>query len=434
MDFKKVSEQGGFVHSNPNYNPKSKKYTGPAFFVNNNPAGASNTGEALANVFSQPGRQGLNLDYLGNPEKYAEYDVTVSPVDANLENELAEAQSNWEKAFNALSQTLISEVGIGTVKAFSDIADGVINGIGSAFFNSKNNYTNPVSKTLEEWKETFDNEVAPIYLQDNVNIFNGGFSNFGWWMKNILSIASSLTLRIPGKAISTGAAKLLGMATKGRATAKAMKGLRKLTGIEALTSSQNINKVKQAENLIGTALLMRTAENYQEARGTYQDIKDEVTNKFNSMSPEEYSEWINNHKDYISKNNLDTTNKEAIADRIASDGANETFKDDFANIIFDVIQLWSLRDASKIFRKVKSTKVMADHRASIEALGKSSDKLAEAAEKATKFSRFGNTVSDIARGTGKAVLGESTEGIEEAIIYIAQQEGMTVGKTILDDL
>ena len=108
----------------------------------------------------------------------------------HLENDLARAQSNWTKAFNALSQTLISEVGIGTVKAFSDIADGVVNGIGSAFFNSKNNYTNPVSQVLEEWKETFDNEVAPIYLQDNVNIFNGGFGNFGWWMKNIPRMVS----------------------------------------------------------------------------------------------------------------------------------------------------------------------------------------------------------------------------------------------------
>lgn len=374
-----------------------------------------------------------SLNRIGNIEALQNYGITPNFVD-NVNDQLAESQSNWSKLFNALSRTIVSEIGLGTVKAFSDIADGVVNGIGSAFRNASNDYTNPVSKTLEEWKEKFDNDVAPIYTEEGVNIFNGGFSNFGWWMENIPSIASSITLLIPGKAVSTGVAKGLRMATKGRATAKAMKSLRKATGVESLTSSQTINAVKQAENLVGTALVMRTAENYQEARGTYKDMKDETINKLNSMTPEQYTEWINNHKDYLEKNNINPTDKESIADRIASDAANETFKFDFWNTTFDVIQLWALRDASKIFRKVKSTKVMEDHRASIEALGKTSEELAEAATKSTKFSRLGNTVSDIVRGTGKATLSESTEGIEEAINFIAQQEGMTVGKSVLEDL
>ena len=435
MNIGKILDAGGYVHENPEYNPKTKKgKLQPQYLVTADPNGAINQGSALAGIMSQPGRQGMNLDYLGSSEKYADYDVTISPVDANLENELADAQSNWSKAFNMLAQTVVSEVGIGTVKAFSDVADGVVNGINAAFFNGKNDYTNPVSQTLEQWKESFDNEVAPIYTQEGVDIFNGGLANFGWWMKNMPSIASSITLLLPGRALTAGASKLLGMATKGRATAKALRGLRKLTGIESLTSAQTINNVKQAENMLGTALVMRTAENYQEARGTYSDMKDETINRFNSMTPQQYDEWINNHKDYIEKNNLDPNNKEVIADRIASDAANETFKDDFANTIFDVVQLWGLRDASKIFRNVKSTKVMADHRASIQALNKTSDEIAEAAAKTSKFSRLGNTLSDIAKGTGKATLAESTEGIEEAINFISQQEGMTVGKTILEDL
>ena len=383
---------------------------------------------------------GYELNPLGDSDKYTSIglsenvELLKAQQNNTLEDVLAESQSNWSKAFNALAQTAVSEVGIGIPKAFSDIADGVINGIGSAFFNTNNDYTNPVSQTLERWKESFDNEIAPIYVQNGVDISNGGLANFGWYMKNLPSIASSITLLIPGRAVAFGASKLLGMATKGRATAKALRGLRKATGIESLTSTQAINNVKQAEKMLGTALVMRTAENYQEARGTYNDMKDNIINRFNSMTPQQYSEWVNNHKDYIEKNNLDPNNKEDIADRIASDAANETFRDDFFNTVFDVVQLWGLRDASKIFRNVKSTKVMADHRASIQALNKTSEEIAEAAAKTSKFRRLGNTLSDIAKGTGKATLAESTEGIEEAINFISQQEGMTVGKTILEDL
>lgn len=433
MDIRELAK-GAYIHVNPEYNPKTKKgKLQPQFISNADTNGAINQGSASADILSRSSVQPRNLDYLGQPEKYADYNVTISTVDASLNDELAEAQSNWRKAFNALSQTVVSEVGIGTAKAFSDVADATINGIGSAFFNTNNDYTNPVSKILEEWKEDFERNTAPVYVQDNVDISNGGLANFGWWMKNMPSIASSLTLLLPAKAITAGATKLISKATKGRATMKAMRSLQKATGIEGLTSTQNINRVKEAENIIGNALVMRTAENYQEARGTYNEMKEDTLNKFNSMSDKEYSDWVNNHKDLF-KDGTDPTNKEAVAEKIASESANVTFREDFANTFFDIAQLWALRDASKIFRNVKSTKVMSDHRASLEALGKTSEELAEAAAKTTKFNKFGNTASDIIKGTGKAVIGESTEGIEEAVNYIAQQEGLTVGKTLLDDL
>ena len=153
MDFEKVSERGGFVHINPNYNPKSKKYTGPAFFVNNDPAGASNSGEALANVFSQYGRQGKNLDYLGDPEKYADYGVTISPVD-DLDKELANAQGALHKFGNAIAQAAISEVALGTVKGLSDLVDIVSSKV---FGATTDDYTNPVSQYLGQLQEDFKN-------------------------------------------------------------------------------------------------------------------------------------------------------------------------------------------------------------------------------------------------------------------------------------
>ena len=434
MDIRELAK-GAYIHKNPEYNPKTKKGKfQPQFIRNADPNGAINQGSASADILNRSSVQPRNLDYLGTPEKYADYGVTISPVDANINDELADAQSNFSKLFNSLSQTIVSEVGIGTAKAFSDVADAVINGVGSAFFDSNNDYTNPVSKTLEEWKESFEQDVAPVYVQEGVDISNGGFANFGWWMKNMPSIASSLTLLIPGKALTTGVSKLIGAATKGRGTLKAMRTLQKATGIEGLTSTQAIQNVKSAEDLIGTALVMRTAENYQEARGTYTEMKDSTLAKLNNMSDEEYATWVNQHKDLFKDGQANPNDKNSVAERIASKAANTTFREDFANTVFDIAQLWALRDASKIFRSVNSTKVMADQRASIEALGKTSEEIAEAAAKTTKFGRFGNTLSDVIRGTGKATIAESTEGIEEAVNYIAQQEGLTVGKTLLGDL
>lgn len=431
MDTYGISNGIKYYAPNPNYDNTTKKYGAKPFIPTTDPN--FDITNSLVSQYTKNGGVSQEINTGFTNEQLAEYGITPNNV-SSVNDDLAENQSNWSKAFNALSQTVVSELGIGTVKAFTDIFDGLVNGLGSAFFDTKNNYINPVSEILEEWKEKFDNDVAPIYVEEGVDIFNGGFSNFGWYMKNVPSIASSITLLIPGKALTAGTAKVLGAVTKGRATAKALRGLRKVTGIENLTSTQNINRVKAAEEMIGTGILMRTAENYQEARGTYKDMKDEVINKFNNMTPEEYKEWCDNHKDYIEKNQLNPNNKEDIADRIASTAANETFRDDFSNVFFDIAQLWGLRDAGKILRNVKSTKIMADHRASIQALGKSSEEIADAAAKSTKFNRLGNTLKDIALGTGKATFYESTEGIEEAVNYIAQQEGITVGKSILDDL
>ena len=85
------------------YNPKTKKgKIQPQFLYNADPNGANNRGSAIADVINDSPIGKRNLDYLGSPEKYAEYDVTISPVDASLDKELAEAQGAFSKFKNAM--------------------------------------------------------------------------------------------------------------------------------------------------------------------------------------------------------------------------------------------------------------------------------------------------------------------------------------------
>ena len=139
--------------------------------------------------------------------KYNEYGLAWNPreyYNGSLDIQLADVQSNWQKFGNALAQTVVSEIGLGTLLGISDLFDAV----GQAVGWSDHDYQNPVSAKLEEWQEAFNNEVAPIYSRPGSGFENG--TDFGWWMQNIPSIASSLTLLLP----AAGTTKVLSMAGK----------------------------------------------------------------------------------------------------------------------------------------------------------------------------------------------------------------------------
>ena len=141
-------------------------------------------------------------------KKYNRKGLVWTPKDyysGSLDTQLADAQSNWAKAGNALAQTVVSEVLLGTALGINDLFDL----IGKAIGVSDKNYQNPVSRTLEEWQDKFNNDVAPIYSRPGSGFENG--TDFGWWMQNIPSIMSSLTLLVP----AAGGTKAVSLAGKG---------------------------------------------------------------------------------------------------------------------------------------------------------------------------------------------------------------------------
>lgn len=420
LDF--INKNGQMVVGNPNYNPKSKK--------NNQPPTISvpYITSDKDDVIKMAEHDAINQYSISAniADKYREYGLNYSPRD-NMDKQLADAQSNWSKAVNALGQTLISEVLIGIPKGFSDFADAIGQKVGL----SDHNYSNPVSQFLEEKQEEFK-QWAPVYADPDKNISNGGLTDAGWWFSNLPSIASSLTLFIPSMGITKGVSYLGKFKNIGKYTNRAARAVinpvMKATTGKGLTSYELGSKFE-----VGlSGALSRTMENYQEARQTYNDNYIDAANTLNAMSPEEYNNFLQRNANYIDINNVDFNDRDAVAKQIARSAADRTFQLDWANIIFDVYQMHGLRNIlSHAPKFTKSAATSAAQRNAIRTAGMTETKAAETLAKDSKLTKAGYWIKDNLFGFGRQIKSELSEGIEEAVNYIAQQEGTHLGKYLL---
>lgn len=401
---------------------------------------------------------GYELNPLGEYNKYTRLGLSENvqllkaQEEGKLDQILAESQSNWSKATNALAQTIVSEIGLGTAQAFSDIFDAAF----LQWFDKDNDYTNPVSAKIQEWRNKFDEEVAPVYSDSSKTILNGGLADFGWWAKNMPSIMSSLTLLVPG----TAGAKLLGAAAKSKQLGKiltlgakekslsqmARGAVRTLSRADKANAFDDLNAVQRFVNsgdvisktnagieMFTNAAIMRTAENYQEARGTYVDTYAEASKTLKEMKDADYAAYIARHPEF-QEEGVDVNNKDAVAKHIANKAANTTFVGDAANVLFDVIQLYSLKNIGKALgfnKAVKSGAAQAAQKESIAGLTATTEQQVEKAASKTALSEFWDYTKNNYKPWIKSGAGEATEGIEEAINYIAQEEGLTYGKVLL---
>lgn len=426
MDINEILNTDGYHVPNPSY----KKGNGqPKYIISDDPNKALGTS---ADLFFEASKRG-DLNRIGSVEDYDKYiNYGITPREGeNLEvyeTTLADHQSNWSKAFNALAQTVVSEIGLGTLKGFSDLADFVIGGAMRLATGEENDYSNPISQVLEKAQEDFRN-FAPIHTRPGVSIDNGGLTDFGWWMSNLPSVASSLTLMIPARAASIGAAKLGSLAKATNVGRKASVGSRRLLG--NIVGGQT--KLKRAETMAkfgfeGT--VMRVAENYQEARQTYNDMYPQALETLNSMSPEEYQSYVESHKEILGED-INYNDKESVAKRIASYSADETFKSDMLNAVFDIYQLYGLRNIGRIMNSPGRASVRRLDKLSRKFPNKSKEELEEILKSRSKLRKAWDWTGDAARGSWVAVTSELSEGVEEAINYAAQQEGLSYGQALL---
>lgn len=423
LDF--INRNGQRTVPNPNYNPKSKKNTeSPTIIV-------PDAQPIPDDVIEMAKRDALNQFSIasGTADKYREFGLNYNPKD-NLDKQLADAQSNWSKAINALGQTLVSEIGIGTVKGVSDLIDFVGQKVGL----SDPNYSNPVSQYLEEKQKEFE-EWAPVYVDSDNNTlasqFSGGF-NLGYWFSNIPSIASSLTLLIP----STGVTKVLSWAGKSskiskytnRAARAIANPVAHTFGRSGFTSAEMGVAFETGIN----AALSRTMENYQEARQTYNDSYIDVSNTLNNMSDEEYNKFLQRNAQYLKDNNVDTTDRDSVAKQLARSAADRTFQIDFANVVFDAYQIYGLRNLlTHAPRFNQSAATRAAQRNAMRTAGMTEEQAAAELAKDSKLTKIGYWVNDNLFGFGRQIKSELSEGVEEAVNYIAQQEGTHLGKYLL---
>ena len=434
MDVFDFLNTGGFeTRVNPRYNPKSKKNTEPAEIKILNLDGESQPGVDMALVdFSN--QRILSAE---DTKKFEDIGAHWNPYkDVNLQ--LAEQQSAFSKIINANNQTFISEIGLGTIRGFSDLFDfiGQITGL------SDGDYTNPVTKVLEEAQESVRN-WAPIYSDPNKNITNGGLLDVGWWASNFPSVASSLTLLIPSTAATKGLSYIgksasgftkAGLRAMSR-TNKAIANGKKLNAFQRAISSSSLGKTTSLFLENGTtAVMSRALENYQEARQTYSEVLPEAMQHIQSMSEEDYNKFIKANSQLIQDYNLDPNDRTSLAKGIAKASADRTFQMDWANVAFDIIQMYALRNAWRGLKNdpTLSSKVRRANKDIAKYPGKSIDEIKTIkAARPFKEKAF-EKAEDLFYGSKLIIGAQLSEGIEEAINYISQREGVNLGQILLE--
>lgn len=434
MDVLNFINNGGMVEQpNPNYNPKSKNNTEPANvlvpnFNPDTPIGVKMAIYDFNNSWSISKKDSDALADMG-----VNYDPRV-----DVTKQLADAQSNWSKAFNALAQTVVSEVGLGTLIAFSDIAGMIIK-------RSLSDYENPVSEYLSGLQESFKDNVAPVYADPDKNIQNGGLLDAGWWISNLPTVASTLTLLFPGTAMGgavRGIGKAVGLGKLTKKTRLWVSGISKLKDTNKLKAWQvavnnpiNIERANAGVRNLTDAAFMRLIENYQESKDVHQQTYDSASEKLFAMEENDYKAFLNSNQalvDELKKDGISPDDRDAMAKLIATKASDRTFQMDMSNLVFDVIQLHGLRNIGKGVKKAAGRGVEAAQRQSLATAEEMATGVAKETVKTPFLKKVGQHVWDFTKGNAKFIAEESTEGIEEAVNYIASQEGLTYGKMLLE--
>ena len=441
MNINDVFNAGGALIKNPNYTPGNGQ---PEYITSVN-------GNPLAEGFFDDSARGNNA-IVGTTKdglKAAKYGITQNRWE-DLDTVLAEKQSNWEKTWNSAKQTVWNEIVLGTGIGIADLCDFVIGGIIRKASGEENDYSNPVSEYLKGVQEQYKEE-NPIYMTPGANIANGGLTNWGWYMNNMPSVASTLTLLIPSTGVAKGAT-YLGKATKffkgvGNARkfitaidkvdkaadiAKAEgKTLGRLGRISQWINNENtIRTTNQMVNLGSNAMLQRIMENYQESGQVYSELLPKSTESINNMSDEEYAAFVDKNKDVLE--GVDTTNKEDVAKRITKASADRTFKIDLINGIFDAVQMYGLRNISRFMNAPMRAAVRRKHLNSIKYASKTEKEVNEILAKRSFAQKAKDKISDLTYGSKVLIGSELSEGAEEAINYIAQEEGLNYGNILLN--
>ena len=340
MDIINFIEKGA-VKNNPNYKKGSKNpLTASHYVISNNPTDAITPADIAAQKMLDKTYGLTHFDIKAN--KYDKYGVTVNPnvTEEELNLQRAKNQSGIEQTINSLGQILENEVVLGTILGISNLVDWTANLIKK----EPNDFTNPVSQFFEELQEK-NRERLAIYQENPDKSWQVG--DWGWWMNNLVSVGSTVSLMIPSMGVSKGLSWI------GKAT-KLIKGFLKTTKAVANIGNR-VQKgkkllfrphsfVNEASNWIEAstaALASRIGEGYMEARDTYNTVYDEALKELSTMSNEEKADLIERNPDYA------TMSDEDIAKDLASISGANTFAEDMPLFFLDLLQYKSLNNLFK---------------------------------------------------------------------------------------
>ena len=343
-----------------------------------------------------------------------------------LETLRAKNQSAWKQAGNALGQT------IGTVIGDTVGGMGMLVDIATAGILDDKPFSNFITRAGDSISNYVRDDLFPIYRENPDKAFDmNDFS--GWFFSQVPSIASSLSLMIPGTLLTKGVGAVgKGVAALGRSSSKVSRAINWAKKATKLDNVYRANKLKIIANDGITAIGMRLGENYQEARGVAEQIEGEALSLFTGMSDEEFQNWLDNNPDIASEAKERT--KEEAALIIADKAAMRNFGYNAGNVFFDYMQLRAVNKAlgqinRAITPRIRYSQNQALDRIASTGMESASQTLVQAAKGTIKD--FAGKINRFVNSSENLLLSELSEGIEEAINFVGQEEGTLYGRYLL---
>lgn len=379
------------------------------------------TNKFAENLISDPNieRQTLQLSDK-DLNSYLDYDVYIDSKDTieELNKKRAENQSTIEQLAYGLGRSA-NEVLTGTIVGFADLLMMDVDFLGNVIAKQQGlQYHNAVSEALHNFKDKID-EAMPIYRENPGKAFD--VSDFAWYMENMPSVFSTISLLIPSNA-AVKAASYLGK----------LKYVSKLgTKVaDALNMSNNARKVAQiaGKSIIG-GITSRAIENYQEAQQARNEVYNWATNELQKMSKQDRDKLVEDNKDF------EGLTDEQIADKLAQYAASTTFAEDWANVGFDILQYYTLRNFwNKPLESLQpGRRLNRINKAAAKMFGSEEAAIKDNIANKSILNKIGNKAKDFAYDTFNLTRAEWTEGLEEAINYIAQEDGVWAAKKMFGE-
>lgn len=349
--------QGPYV-SNPSYNPKTKKGKKQPQFLLDTSAGDTGGGAYSNTVQGMKRIQFTTTDYgrdLESIKRDEDLGITFSPY--NSDDELNTARANAQGAMtqfgNFLMQAGVGEIVLGTLEGIGNIVDGIANTFTDTGYEA-NAYTQYMHELKEEFNKNFE-----IYQKNPGESFQ--FNDFGWWMQNAVSAASTLSLMLPaaGWLKAAGmAGKLTGLSKLGNWSVRAAsKGLAKaatkaadsgaISGLFPAVKSVagKAGRIEQGirggAEIVGQAVLSRAGEGYMEARSVYETVSKDSLDNLNGMDDAEFAKFLQDNPEFINEDGT-AMSKEDIAKQIAKKSADKTLMNDYWMLGMDIMQFKAL--------------------------------------------------------------------------------------------
>lgn len=343
-----------------------------------------------------------------------------------LETLRAKNQSAWKQAGNALGQT------IGTVIGDTVGGMGMLIDLATAGLWDDKPFSNPITRAGDAISDYVRDDLFPIYRENPDKAFDmNDFS--GWFFSQVPSIASSLSLMVPGALLTKGVGAVgKGVAALGRNSSKVSRAMNWAKKATKLDNVYRANKLKLIAKDGITAIGMRLGENYQEARGVAEQIEGEALSLFTGMSDEEFQTWLDNNPDIA--NEAKERTKEEAALIVADKAAMRNFGYNAGNVFFDYMQLRAVNKAlgqvnRAITPRIRYSQNQALDRIASTGVESASQTLGQAAKGTIKD--FAGKINRFVNSSENLLLFELSEGIEEAVNYIGQEEGTLYGRYLL---